>query len=648
MPPRITPEKRKAYGRLREDGHTRSEAARRAGVSRSWAEGFDKQLQNSSGKFKNRSSANPFRPSPDESESGPGPKTRDDMVPEAVEALDDIRVFARRYFGLVLQPFQEYATEKVMELAASPDEEYLVINQFPGSGKSTFYALVLPAWLTCRDRRIRGLIGSGTDTQAKWYVNNLREAFSTAYPITASPDDIRVGIAVDALASLTGDYGRFRPDDNAIKWAQDGFYVELPGGIATVQKEPTWSAFGLTSGFLGLRVPIAIWDDVYDPQKMRSADSRDDLKERWSNVCEKRLEPGGLLLMQMQRLDPDDISRYCLDMGGTVIREGEEGGKKYHHIVFKAHYPEHCKEDHGSDATPYDPRDPTAGGCLLYPLRMPYSKVESEQQNNPNFEMVYQQADVARARALVDRLWVNGGTDPDTREVYPGCVDKDRDLCEIPKNLAGQLLSVVTADPSPTMYWAIQWWVVRVDAEHGPVERYLIDMHRQKMGANDFLDWHNESQSFTGLMQEWQARSHDLGAPITHWIVEQNAAARFILQFEHIERWIRRWGVTVKGHETHRNKSDAEFGVQTIGSQYKYGRVRLPYRWDTDARLRSQKLVDEVTRWPNGRTDDTVMAHWFLEWNLPDLVEDLIGTEDPAVGTWTPSFVANATPGVAA
>ena len=137
------------------------------------------------------------------------------------------------------------------------------------------------------------------------------------------------------------------------------------------------------------------------------------------------------------------------------------------------------------------------------------------------------------------------------------------------------------------------------------------------MGANDLLDWNAERGEFTGLLHDWWLRSCDRGAKITHVIVEQNAAQRFMLQYEHAKRWQRFTGVSIIGHNTDRNKADPELGVQSIGSHYRYGRVRLPYRWDTKARLKSQKLIDELIRWPRGRTDDTVMAHWFLEWMLP-------------------------------
>ena len=43
-------------------------------------------------------------------------------------------------------------------------KRYLVVNCPPGSGKSTLFAHDIPAWLTVRNRQIRGMIGSAMTT----------------------------------------------------------------------------------------------------------------------------------------------------------------------------------------------------------------------------------------------------------------------------------------------------------------------------------------------------------------------------------------------------------------------------------------------------------------------------------------------------
>jgi hypothetical protein len=45
--------------------------------------------------------------------------------------------------------------------------------------------------------------------------------------------------------------------------------------------------------------------------------------------------------------------------------------------------------------------------------------------------------------------------------------------------------------------------------------------------------------------------------------------------------------------------------------------VRLPGKGA--GRARALELVDEATKWPMARADDTVMVQWMFEWNRPRL-----------------------------
>jgi hypothetical protein len=283
-------------------------------------------------------------------------------------------------------------------------------------------------------------------------------------------------------------------------------------------------------------------------------------------------------------------------------------------VVFKAHFEERCEGDHGRDAAPWP------AGCLLDPRRASWRDLRQEMANpRHNYNVIYQQEDTDPRNVLVNPAWINGGFDPKTGEIFPGCADKGRDICELPDGLAGELLSVATADPSPTKYWSVQWWVVRcVDGE--PHERYLMDIERRTMDAPSFLDWQNATQSFSGLMEEWQHRSHVLRLPITYWIVEANAAQRFLLQYEHVRRWLAKWRCNLIPHQTHVNKSDPDLGVTALKPLYRYGQIRLPSKSNSPGAYKVRNLVEEVTTWPDGRSDDCVMAQWFLEWNLRNIM----------------------------
>lgn len=876
------------------------------------------------------------------------PKSRAELTPEALRALDDFGFWRRRYLGRLSTPWQEDAAYKVIEWLHSEDKEYVVVNAPPGSGKSTLFTHDIPAWLACRDRGIRCLVGSRTERQAKQYVGRLRRTFDRRRPVQADPNELALGLAADAEATLIDDFGRFKPL-LADLWRMDEFVLAQLDEQLLEDKEPSFAAYGMDSGFLGSRANLVIWDDladkclpghvtlsmhdgthkrvdeiqeydlllptadganelrnrvvaiedngiqpiyritttsgrrldctanhpvltpegwvradellpghglkvavrytlhaadpltddawmlgvmvgdgcltsgncslavsdpeikeratkiaqdkgwgvreypgqikfskgarqffrehgmegkgswtkrvpdaikradamtrraflsgyldadgsvdsrrsfgisfvsvsrdllcdvqdllarddisstlaersgtykaerrpswhlrigtagagkaarvlspvcarkaalldlgvdrgttewgvtdavakieVLDPQPtfaiqttqgiivaeglvthnttMRTAEAREGIRTWWDDEAETRLEPGGLLVLQGQRMGPEDIYRHALDQRlGEEDDEPTDGEddrpQKYRHVIYKAHDDSRCTNVHGKDS-PYWP-----DGCLLDPRRLPWSgsgglrTIRSNREDK--FRVLYQQEDLDPASVLVNPMWVTGGMSVDG-EMFPGCRDERRGLCELPhESLHGRLISVATADPSPTKYWGVQWWIVRV-TDDGPQERYLMDLLKETLDAPDFLDWNHATNSWTGVMEQWQKRSADLGLPITTWIVEANAAQRFLLQFEHVKRWMAARRVTVRAHQTHRNKADPDFGVETIAPHYRYGRVRLPWR-DGAARLKSMSLIEEVTRWPEGRSDDEVMAHWFLEWQLPSL-----------------------------
>ncbi len=191
-----------------------------------------------------------------------------ELEPEAQDAYDNIEAFALRYFGIVLQPWQIEATAQIDELLKTDQEEYVVINAPPGSGKSTFFAKVLPAWATVRQRPIRGMLGSSTQRLAEWYTRRLRAEFEREHVARAELNDQRLGLAVDAVRTMQQDFGAFKPDAKEI-WRAEAFTILQPDDQPLSQKEPTWSAFGMDSGFLGGRFDLVSWDDGWDPRKMR-------------------------------------------------------------------------------------------------------------------------------------------------------------------------------------------------------------------------------------------------------------------------------------------------------------------------------------------------------------------------------------------
>ena len=325
--------------------------------------------------------------------------------------MDDFGYFQRRYFGRIPYPWQVAAAEKVVELLASPDKEYLVVNCPPGSGKSTLFAHDIPAWLTVRDRKIRGMIGSATTNLATGYVDRLRRTLARTLPVKNSDDDLARGLALDAEATLADDFGRFQAVGDI--WTRDSFVVQQYEDMGQIsEKEPTWSGYGQDAGYIGQRFNFVIWDDLVDPKKQRTIEAKESLQDYWDDVSEPRLEPGGLLVLQGQRFASDDLYRYCLDKSvGEEFDEdtGEALDQRpmYHHILFKSPLDEdHCDPEvtHKRNASPYPL------GCLLSPQRLPWRELSSKMRNRADrFEVVYQQQDADPSTVLVPKTWIYGG-----------------------------------------------------------------------------------------------------------------------------------------------------------------------------------------------------------------------------------------------
>jgi hypothetical protein len=606
-------DKQTAYFKLRSQGWSRAAACKKIGISQPTGLKLDRGANPAGAVIQaERVQASFGRPIPYE-----------DLNDRAKRAFNDFAFFQRTYLGRVVVPWQVEAAEKIVQAVDSDEESWIVVNCPPGSGKSTCFTHDLPAWLTIRNRAMTGMLGSAVQNTAEAYIRRLKDTFERAVPLKADARLIRLGLAVDAQATLAEDFGRFKPENGI--WSASQFVVEQHEGMLVAEKEPTWSAFGREGGVLGMRYQFVIWDDLVSDKRLNSQDLIDADREWYSDIAESRLEPGGTFILQGQRLGPNDLYGYALNMRRLPDELDPEAEydddigsvPKYTHVVYKAHYEDRCEGKHGLA----DPAYGEPGGCLLYPRRLSWRRLSPMMLERANrFKVVYQQEDVDPETVLVQKDWISGAGG------HVGCWDKDRDRLEPPKGVdLDKCLSVVTVDPSPTQYWAIEWWLIDPEGISGPT-RYLIDLERRGMGANKFLDYIASEGRHVGFAEEWQNLSYQLRIPITHWIIEQNAAQRFMLQTDMIQAWQRKHGLRIIPHTTTaQNKNSQELGIQAImPGPYERGLIRLPGK-NTSAnekgRMVSMRLVDEVTVYPHGRTTDCVMAHWFLELHLPELLK---------------------------
>ena len=564
----------------------------------------------------------------------------DRLKPEAQRALVDFDYFRRRYLGRVPSPWQVDAAYKIEQWLLSEEKEFLVLNCPPGAGKSTLFHDVA-VWQIVKNRKIRVMIGSVSQALAKMYSRRIRETLERQFPIEPDPILVEKGLAIKAEACLAIDYGRFKPSSSGSLWRAEEFIVEQEDLGGLDNKEPTVSAYGIESEFIGHRADLCLFDDVASPENAKESAARDKLIERWDSMAEARVDPGGLLAVIGQRLGPLDLYAHCLskvtyeefedDYEGediTDITQVKEPLKKqkYHHLIYRAYYEELDKgRESRRNSSPAWPNGP-----LLDPQRLSWKDLSYVKHSNPTkFAVVYQQEDQAEGNYLIERVWATGGMGPDG-VLYPGCIDNDRRPGYIPDNLTPPIISIASVDPSPTMFWAIQWWLFQPETNL----RYLVDVERVKLTAEQLLGYDTTSREYSGIMEQWQNRSWDYGYPISHWVVEVNAAQRFLLAHDFVRKWQALQQVMVVPHTTSRNKLDENLGVEALLPQlWRTGQVRLPTmreNWKTLA------FIDEMSSWTRDKKNgtDLVMAHWFAELHMPNL-----GPVKQPPRMWRPSWI---------
>lgn len=545
---------------------------------------------------------------------------------QAQRGLDDFDFFRRIYLGRVPSAWQVDAAYKIVSWLESPEKEFLVLNCPPGAGKSTLFHDVA-VWCIVRNRAIRVMIGSVSQTLAKMYSRRIRETLERTTPLIVDPEMAKRGLAVDAVGCLSLDYGRFKPNNVGALWRAEEFVIEQTNLSGLDNKEPTVSAYGIESEFIGHRADLCLFDDVASPENAKESIARDKLLERWDSMAEARVDPGGLLAVIGQRLGPGDLYAHCLSKitydefddgynGEDVKHKNEPTVEpvkkhKYHHIVYKAYY----EELDTGPASRKTNAPAWPNGPLLEPYRLSWRDLSYVRYNNPaKFNVVYQQENQDYGAYLIERVWATGGMGPDG-VLYPGCVDTDRRPGYIPSGLTPPIISIATVDPSPTMFWAIQWWLYQPSTNL----RYLVDVERLKLTAEQLLGFDTSSHEYSGIMEDWQNKSFNLGYPISHWVVEVNAAQRFLLAHDFVRKWQALHGIQIVAHTTSRNKLDENLGVEALlPPLWRNGQVRLPSMRDN---WKTMAFVDEMSSWSRNKKNgtDMVMAHWFAELHMPQL-----------------------------
>jgi hypothetical protein len=523
----------------------------------------------------------------------PDPIPYDELSVVAKRGLGSFKFFRAHYLKLRFDPWGDQLAEELLAAWESREEEWVVVNAPPGIGKSTLITYAFVVWVTVRERAkgrwLTVSLGHREEGKAKWYVTRIRNLLSTN-------------------RQLQMDYGFFSPREGSRRWSSTELDVAPLSWEDVVDKEPTITAGSYLGATLSGRYNIVVWDDLIDQQNSATLEQRRKLA-RWNDVeAETRMEPGGLYVLSNARYGPEDLSHECLRATDPDEVDADGRPKKlYHHIAYSAHYDELCD---GKTHT-----GPWPSGCLLSPDRISWKKLSHHRaKDDSRFELVWLNHDSDPAGSLANPLWFTGGVEKSSGITFPGCFDEELRFGARPEVLEKDNpdVSVCTVDPGPSRHWAIEHWLVHRNLQ------FLFQGERPIMPAPGLLYRENDGK-YTGKLEEFWQVGYAKGLAFTYLIVEINTAQKWLLQYPFVAEWALARGVTIVRHTTSVNRADPDKGVEMVGPLYKRGEVRLPYGGH-DEQLFSDQFRREACAWPEGSSDDLVMAHWFLNAKLPVLV----------------------------
>ena len=221
------------------------------------------------------------------------------------------------------------------------------------------------------------------------------------------------------------------------------------------------------------------------------------------------------------------------------------------------------------------------------------------------FEAMYQQNPLPDGDRLASRAWIYGD------DTHPGCLDITRGVAEPSGNVSNPV-RVFSIDPSPTRYAGLI--VADLDFNRNAFECEILEIRREKMQVRDMIN-HIER------VVDWYQPQY--------FVFEQNAAQRWFLQDPIMDKLRKR--LRIVPHTTSRNKGDPVLGIESLSTDFEFGRIRLPHG-DAEAKAMSEYLIEEILTYPQGKTDDLLMALWFLKFNFTRLVPHTRAVGGPANG----------------
>lgn len=472
-------------------------------------------------------------------------------------AKKSLRFFAWHYFDTILFSCQEGWAYKIKKTRRG------LILAAAGHGKTELISKLLPLWEIVKNRDIRILLTTRTDSLA---TKNLKV----------------IQYELRFNRKLIEDFGLFYNNKNV--WGNKQIYIIRPKNL----KDPTVEAVGMHCSITGGRFDLEIFDDIIDADSVITESNRKRDKNYVNGTLIPRLEPDGKVWAIGTRKDYSDIYAHIMDNpvwtvihDKAIIREPEDfeivkrpeddpvimpdGTESKFEVVIKG-------EDQGECCCPEK-----WTMKLLLLQRFTIGSVQ--------FNREYQNKIVDDENALFKLHWLEACKNKDISYYFDGLSDADRS--EFVVIVQGVDTALVVdkkqAEADDTNFNVISTIGVKKNGD-----RQLLRLFRERGLSPKQID--------TAIQREYGIVKPALTS------IETNV-------FYHVHDMIKDTGLVIIKHHTGTNKHDAFDGIPALSVMIENRKLILPAATLADRKI-TNTVIGEFHHFGQGDKDDIVLSIW--------------------------------------
>jgi len=473
-----------------------------------------------------------------------------------------IRFFSQYYFNITLGEHQARWIKKLVKV-----KKGMILGPC-GHGKTEIYSKLLLAWLICRNREVRILLCSKSDGLA---VKNLKN----------------LGRELEENVKLIQDFGRFY--NPSATWTDHQLYCIRSKGM----KDPTIEAVGLLGAITGGRFDVIVLDDVLDVLNTRSEEQREKVKDYINGTLIPRLEPWGVCWGIGTRKHYNDYyseliknKAWVTIVDQAIVREPKEWK------VIESDEPVELIDSLGEKHEVYFQVKITSedrGECL-WPQKWPMENLLLLRYTigSTVFEREYQNKVLSDESALFKIGWLEKA--------------KDENLTYIKGNFHEWLkrneFTYIVQGTDPSLV-DDRRKAERTDSDYSVITSWGLD----KTGNRVLLGLWRERGVTPAKIEEAIEIEYRRFEPEYHFL-ESNSFGTI-----YAHNLINKRGLRLTKHHTDRRKDDLYVGIPGMAVSFENGKVRLPYKTESDRRL-TDAFITEFHGLGSEKHDDIVMSTW--------------------------------------